>query len=231
MKEDRAISLNAILEFLGDTNMDIFTDEVKEFILQLPSVTPQEQVVGDLISRTELLKALETWDRFGVDDTNSLFRLDNLSLPHYVPYIHYDDVVKCIKGMPSVAIPQDHDGCKDCRHQAKGEDELPCRECQQNYMDKWQKKPHWTKDFICSDCGCKCYPMDIDFGDYNYCPNCGAKMVEPQEGFKSSRCPLKSSEELINVVNDVYINMIGSADDTELACLVKAIKKYCEVNE
>jgi len=60
------------------------------------------QADGDLISRTELLKALETWDRFGVDDTNSLFRLDNLSLPHYVAYIHYDDVVKCIKGMPSV---------------------------------------------------------------------------------------------------------------------------------
>lgn len=65
----------------------------------------QAQADGDLISRAELLKALETWDRFGVDDTNSLFRLDNLSLPHYVAYIHYDDVVKCIKGMPSVAIP------------------------------------------------------------------------------------------------------------------------------
>lgn len=40
------------------------------------------------------------------------------------------------------------------------------------------KTAHWTKDFICSDCGCKCYPMDIDFGDYNYCPNCGKIMKE-----------------------------------------------------
>jgi hypothetical protein len=56
----------------------------------------------DAISRNELLKAIDTWDKFGVDDTNSLFRLDNLSLPHYVPYIHYDDVIKCIKGMPPV---------------------------------------------------------------------------------------------------------------------------------
>lgn len=63
------------------------------------------QADGEYISRTELLKAIDTWDKFGVDDTNSLFRLDNLSLPHYVPYIHYDDVVNCIKGMPSVAIP------------------------------------------------------------------------------------------------------------------------------
>lgn len=37
---------------------------------------------------------------------------------------------------------------------------------------------HWTTDFTCSNCGCKCYPMDIDFGDYNYCPNCGARMEE-----------------------------------------------------
>ena len=61
-----------------------------------------EQEPCDCISRAELLKAIDTWDKFGVDDTNSLFRLDNLSLPHYVPYIHYDDVVKAIKGMPSI---------------------------------------------------------------------------------------------------------------------------------
>jgi membrane protease subunit (stomatin/prohibitin family) len=44
-----------------------------------------------------------------------------------------------------------------------------------------QEPAHWTKDFICSNCGCKCYPFDIDFGDYNYCPNCGCAMVEPQK--------------------------------------------------
>ena len=62
----------------------------------------EQEPCDDAISREELLKAIDTWDKFGVDDTNSLFRLDNLSLPHYVPYIHYDDVIKCIKGMPSV---------------------------------------------------------------------------------------------------------------------------------
>lgn len=60
----------------------------------------------DAISRAELLKAIDTWDKFGVDDTNSLFRLDNLSLPHYVPYIRYDDVIKCINGIPSVTSEQ-----------------------------------------------------------------------------------------------------------------------------
>lgn len=43
---------------------------------------------------------------------------------------------------------------------------------------KPQEPAHWTVDFTCSNCGCKCYPMDIDFGDYNYCPNCGKIMKE-----------------------------------------------------
>ena len=79
--------------------------------------------MNDLISRDELLKAIDTWDKFGVDDTNSLFRLDNLSLPHYVPYIHYDDAVKCIKGMPSAQ----QESCEYyalCRH---GRDEKKLR--------------------------------------------------------------------------------------------------------
>lgn len=41
-----------------------------------------------------------------------------------------------------------------------------------------RESAHWTEDFICSNCRCKCYPMDIDFGNYNYCPNCGREMEE-----------------------------------------------------
>lgn len=82
-------------------------EDIQEYIVDdAPPVTPKVSECEDCISRAELLKAIDTWDRFGVDDTNSLFRLDNLSLPHYVPYIHFDDVVKCIKGMPSVTPKQ-----------------------------------------------------------------------------------------------------------------------------
>ena len=74
----------------------------QEEALEMAIKALEQEPSGDLISREELLKAIDTWDKFGVDDTNSLFRLDNLSLPHYIPYIHYDDVIKCIKGMSSV---------------------------------------------------------------------------------------------------------------------------------
>jgi len=57
-----------------------------------------EQEPCDCISRAELLKAVDTWDKFGCD-------VDSKLVPYkdcYVPYIHYDDVVKAIKGMPSI---------------------------------------------------------------------------------------------------------------------------------
>ena len=35
---------------------------------------------------------------------------------------------------------------------------------------------HWKNRFICSGCGYKLFDEPT-----NYCPNCGAKMFEPQE--------------------------------------------------
>jgi len=35
---------------------------------------------------------------------------------------------------------------------------------------------HWENRFICSECEYKLFEEQT-----NYCPNCGAKMVEPQE--------------------------------------------------
>ena len=98
---DRLISEQELLKHFDPREDWVVVQTIKA----IPSAEPCE----DAISREELLKAIDTWDRFGVDDTNSLFRLDNLSLPHYVPYIHYDDVVKCIKGMPSIK-PQEPSG-------------------------------------------------------------------------------------------------------------------------
>ena len=35
---------------------------------------------------------------------------------------------------------------------------------------------HWKNRFICSECGYKLFDEPT-----NYCPNCGARMVKPQE--------------------------------------------------
>ena len=54
----------------------------------------------DTISRREALKAMDTWDKFGCDPDGKLVRYDDDS--HYVPYVHYDDMVHAIKALPSV---------------------------------------------------------------------------------------------------------------------------------
>ena len=59
----------------------------------------EQEPCEDAISRNELLKAIDTWDKFGCDANTKLVPYQD----HYIPYIHYDDVIKCIKGMPPVA--------------------------------------------------------------------------------------------------------------------------------
>ena len=106
----REVAIKAIQDFIGWFKEYSLIRKALEMAIQALSQEPCD----DAISREELLKAIDTWDKFGVDDTNSLFRLDNLSLPHYVPYIHYDDVIKCIKGMPPVT--QKSGKCKNCKY-------------------------------------------------------------------------------------------------------------------
>lgn len=70
--------------------------------------------------------------------------------------IHVDDVIRTIKVAPSVNLQEPKTGHWICT------------------IEDWNK---WT----CSECGfCKRTDIHVSLG-YNYCPNCGAKMVEPQE--------------------------------------------------
>ena len=76
----------------------------------------EQEPCEDAISRAELLKAIDTWDKFGCDANTRLVPYQD----HYVPYIHYDDVIKCIKDMPPVnqfkpiCCPSMGIDCEDC---------------------------------------------------------------------------------------------------------------------
>jgi hypothetical protein len=77
----------------GKTALDIqFMAEVMKRLKE------KQEPCEDCISRAELLKAVDTWDKFGCDADTKLVPVKDC----YVPYIHYDDVVKAIKGMPSI---------------------------------------------------------------------------------------------------------------------------------
>lgn len=44
--------------------------------------------------------------------------------------------------LPSVDIPPEHDGCKDCKYETNPNYYYPCRSCKQNYMDEWEAIPN-----------------------------------------------------------------------------------------
>lgn len=72
--------------------------------------TTKNDLGVDCIDRTELLKAMNTWDKFGNDPNIGLIRLITPALQdRYVLYVKYDDMVKCVKGMSSVT-PQPRKG-------------------------------------------------------------------------------------------------------------------------
>lgn len=55
--------------------------------------------MSDCISRQAALDAMDTWDKFGCGPDGKLVRYDDDN--HYVPYVHYDDMVHVIKHLPS----------------------------------------------------------------------------------------------------------------------------------
>ena len=58
--------------------------------------------MNDLISRDELLKAMNTWDKFGCDCHRGLVRIDSTNNEEYVPFVYYEDMVKCVNDMQTV---------------------------------------------------------------------------------------------------------------------------------
>ena len=82
-----------------------FPDDVLEAlgVLIKQEPTTKNDLTIDLIDRAELLKAMDTWDKFGYTETGCFVREPK---GDYVPYVHYNDMVNCVKGMPPVT-PQE----------------------------------------------------------------------------------------------------------------------------
>lgn len=109
----------------------------------------------------ELLKAMDTWDKFGFSHSGAFVREPDCD--DYVPYVRYEDMVNCVKNMPTADVQEVKHG-------------------------KWEPSVKRfgqvgvTPVALCSVCG-------VAFGgsvgecayDFAYCPNCGAKMGEGRE--------------------------------------------------
>jgi len=107
------------------------------------------------IDADELLKAMDTWDKFGFSHSGAFVREPEND--DYVPYVHYDDMVKCVKTMPTADVVEVKHG-------------------------KWIKT-EGRYSWHCSLCKVDdqfAYCWNREKGDYdfqdNYCPSCGARM-------------------------------------------------------
>ena len=75
--------------------------------------------------------------------------------------------------MMSCYIEQEHDGCKNCQYEDRGENEYPCAVCVHNYQCMWKPKEdkvavvrcrnckHWEDDY--------CTKLDNAVLPSNYC--------------------------------------------------------------
>lgn len=145
---------------------------------KMRDATPEEQKsVNDYIKSISKPTGINFWDLDNNDDCISRKAVLSLLADHF------DNVFDMVKELPSVAIPSDHDGCKDCKYETYPEYYYPCCECKQNYMDEWQKKPHWihrnddyTDWLECPNCG---YGSEgeVKYGEGTpFCPHCGEKL-------------------------------------------------------
>lgn len=101
------------------------------------------------IDANALLKAMDTWDKFGFSHSGAFVREPEND--DYVPYVHYADMVKCVEGMPTA----------DVMERKKG---------------KWKEwNDHYSAIVFCSECGYEdglpnyhfCPNFGAEMGDYN----------------------------------------------------------------
>lgn len=59
----------------------------------------EQQACDDCISRQAVLDAINTYDKFGYTETGCFVREPE---GDYISYIHYDDVIKCVKNASPV---------------------------------------------------------------------------------------------------------------------------------
>ena len=100
------------------------------------------------IDADALLKAMDTWDKFGFSHSGAFVREPEND--DYVPYVHYGDMVKCVEGMPTADVVERKKG-------------------------RWntdKESPEYATCSVCGHCDWDCTESEY----FKYCPNCGAQM-------------------------------------------------------
>lgn len=141
---------------------------------------------NDLISREALKKAIETYDKFAYLPNGKLCPCrDLVELEMYVPYIHFDDVIKAIDNAPTVKFSlMPADESKDeayMRGYEKGKVEGILRN-NAIPQGEWARHDEWRNgEYIGGFYHINCPEIEKGMAlfskwETNFCPNCGAQM-------------------------------------------------------
>ena len=152
--------------------------------------------MSDLISRSELLKAMNTWDKFGCDCYRGLVRIDSTNNEEYVPFIYYEDMVKCVNDMQTaysvdkvveeleklkmryfLTIANTGDEKSDFAYENVGNAlnkaiEIVKQGVVSDYVCEWKL----DGDNLTTGCGDYFNLYDNCTGKFKYCPRCGKKI-------------------------------------------------------
>lgn len=64
--------------------------------------------MSKIIDSEELLKAMESYDKCGIDSHGYMRRITKDKYKDLVPYVHYKDMIEAVENMPAIhAIPID----------------------------------------------------------------------------------------------------------------------------
>lgn len=113
-----------------------------EKVIKMRDATPEEQeAVDKYIKSISKPTGVNFWNLAGGEYISKEKAIIQLSWD--LSEVELPRIKESLDKLPSVDIPPEHDGCKDCRWQSQSKTEMPCKQCKQNYKDEWQKKPHW----------------------------------------------------------------------------------------
>ena len=75
---------------------DILNEKIADAIIDGTSL-PEGH--GRMIDADELLKTMDTWDKFGFEHTGCFVRNPG---DDFIKYVHYDDMIKSVRGVETI---------------------------------------------------------------------------------------------------------------------------------
>ena len=155
-----ALKISALVRVMTQEEFNDYIQTINQIIDWLEQKPTNKNSLGvNCIDKTELLKAMDTWDKFGYTARYGLERLDKDD-KGFVPYVKYDDMVNCVKNMHSVT-PQEPVKSEPMQVDLEGD----------GYADG-----ELVYDYgKCPKCGWEFEEGDKDW-EQQYCCHCGQKL-------------------------------------------------------